>query len=485
MAPKSGYFDVAFALDGNVATVPDAIQPDGSVSYTAGFAILYSTPVASGGINFPRAQFNQLMLDITSGIQFLQQNGASNFITDAMTTDGSPFSYNLGATVMYDAGGGIKCWISTAAANTTVPGAGGAHWVPLTTSPIFIGGASTGSANAQAVTTDQGDFTNTAGNIITFKAGFSCTGAATLAPDSASAINLKVGTASGLRATMSGDIVSGVEYIGISDGTNIQILNPTALSQRQQLTTNTSFFVATTGNDSNPGTSGSPWLTIQHAFNYLLANIDLAGFTATIKVADGTYTGAISIGSPFTGGGMVQLTGNASTPANCILSTTSNDAISVSNYAIISIQGFKIQTTSSGVGLIALNGGQINVNGTMNYGACASAHMDARGNGSAILISADYTISGASPAHQVGNFSGLISGSNLTITITGTPAFSSEFASADLLGLVTVTGNTYSGAATGTRYSATGNGVINTAGGGATYLPGNGAGSTGTGGQYI
>jgi hypothetical protein len=41
-----------------------------------------------------------------------------------------------------------------------------------------------------------------------------------------------------------------------------------------------------------------------------------------------------------------------------------------------------------------------------------------------------------------------------------------------------------SGGATGKRYVAELNGVINTFGGGANYFPGNVAGTTATGGQY-
>ena len=106
---------------------------------------------------------------------------------------GTPYSYNLGATCVYDAGSGPEVWISTAANNTTTPGAMGANW-----------------------------------NLL------------------------------------------------ISSG-------------RQRLTTNTTFYVATTGNDSNAGTYSSPWLTLQHAVNVLMDSYDLAGFTATMSVATGTY----------------------------------------------------------------------------------------------------------------------------------------------------------------------------------------------------
>ena len=67
------------------------------------FPVSYSTPVSSGGYNFPRGAHNQILKDITAAIQFLQQNGASNFITSAMN-NGSSYPYNLGAVVMYNAG---------------------------------------------------------------------------------------------------------------------------------------------------------------------------------------------------------------------------------------------------------------------------------------------------------------------------------------------------------------------------------------------
>ncbi len=222
MCPVSGYFDTVFAVDGTVTSIPDAIQSNGSVSYNQGFGILYSTAVASGGLNFPRAQFNQLMNDITTAVQLIQQNGCSDFITTTMN-GGTPYSYNKGATVLY---GGIV-YISQVASNTTIPGAS-PDWQPLgaVASILFSGGTSTGSANTQAVTTAQGNFANTANNIITWTAGYSNTGAATLNPDSVGALPLKKASSSGVIALQSGDLVVGIQYIGISDGTNIQVINP-------------------------------------------------------------------------------------------------------------------------------------------------------------------------------------------------------------------------------------------------------------------
>jgi len=71
-----------------------------------------------------------------------------------------------------------------------------------------------------------------------------------------------------------------------------------------------------------------------------------------------------------------------------------------------------------------------------------------------------------------------------TVTLTGTPNIS-FFAQALLLGNLHVGTNTYTGSASGTRYQSSGNSVINTAGGGGSYFPGNSAGSTATGGLYL
>jgi hypothetical protein len=51
---------------------------------------------------------------------------------------------------------------------------------------------------------------------------------------------------------------------------------------------NSSFYVATTGNDSNPGTQAAPWRTIQHA-------ADTARAGSTVNVRGGTYEELVSI----------------------------------------------------------------------------------------------------------------------------------------------------------------------------------------------
>src|SRR4029077_19978877 len=52
--------------------------------------------------------------------------------------------------------------------------------------------------------------------------------------------------------------------------------------------TNTSYYVSTTGNDSNPGTQAAPWRTIQHA-------ADTARAGSTVNVRGGIYEELVSI----------------------------------------------------------------------------------------------------------------------------------------------------------------------------------------------
>src|SRR6185295_5191758 len=51
---------------------------------------------------------------------------------------------------------------------------------------------------------------------------------------------------------------------------------------------NSSFYVATTGNDSNPGTQSAPWRTVQHA-------ADTARAGSTVNVRGGIYEELVSI----------------------------------------------------------------------------------------------------------------------------------------------------------------------------------------------
>lgn len=254
---------------------------------------------------------------------------------------------------------------------------------------------------------------------------------------------------------------------------------------RTRLTANTTWYVATTGNNvTGDGTIGLPWQTIQFAIDYIYNNIDPASYTVTIQVADGTYTNTVLVVGYLPNIAGLVISGNITTPANCIISTSnSNGSVEVVS-GRLAIGGFKI-LNSAGPGVNASLQGNLSISGKMDFGACATAHILANDTGSEVQVSSNYTISGSSPYHFSASAGANITlTAPITITLTGTPSFSNQFAFSQKTGVLTAFNAAFSGAATGVRYTTTLNGVIDTGGGGANFFPGNAAGSTATGGQY-
>jgi len=265
---------------------------------------------------------------------------------------------------------------------------------------------------------------------------------------------------------------------------------PVTGGPREMLTANRTYYVRTDGNDSNTGlanTSGGAFLTIQKAVDTIYSALDLAGYTATVQVGAGTYTGNVTITGQAVGQKSrtsIRLTGDTTTPSNVVWSTTGSDCLDLFDGAMAAVGGFKMTASGAGTKLISLaRGSQILIDGAMEYGSAASWQLQSDGF-SYFQITANYTISGGAGAHMLASSGGTMLFTSLTVPLTGTPAFSTAFAAASYGGVITTAGMTYSGSATGPRYWAVGNGIINTNGGGATYFPGNSAGTTATGGQY-
>jgi hypothetical protein len=84
-----------------------------------------------------------------------------------------------------------------------------------------------------------------------------------------------------------GDVLNGFLSVGHdAAGNNIGV--------RTVLTEDTTFYVATTGNDSTgDGSSGNPWATLQHSNDVICQTLDLNGWNVLIQIADGTYQGFV------------------------------------------------------------------------------------------------------------------------------------------------------------------------------------------------
>ena len=251
---------------------------------------------------------------------------------------------------------------------------------------------------------------------------------------------------------------------------------------RERLSANRTYYVRTDGNDANTGlanTAGGALLTIQKAVDVACA-LDAGTFDVTVQVGSGTYTGAVVL-KACVGSGVFKLTGNTTTPANVVISTTSADAVSTGPGARWSIEGFKLQTTTSGYG-VQVAYGVVTISGKMEFGACASHHLLV--SNARLDINADYTINGAAQQHVRVLAAGYARSVGRTVTLSGTLAFTT-FASAARGGVFEASSSSYSGGTiTGKRYDVTLNGLIDTGGGGANYFPGNSAGATATQGLY-
>jgi hypothetical protein len=237
---------------------------------------------------------------------------------------------------------------------------------------------------------------------------------------------------------------------------------------------------------------------LQKAVN-VVSQFNLNGFSVTVNVAAGTYA-PVSLKS-ISGSGTVNFVGNNGSPATCLIrSTTGISTISGNNAgSAYSFSGFGVAVSGSsaldpGVGITVSGSGTVVSITNFSFGACIGGHLLA-GQGALINIGGTLAITGGSAGnanspggHMIVQGAGQIfslPGNQPTLALSGTPNFAGAFAFASYLGGIQVFYTSVTGSATGQRYSITSNAVINTNGGGASYFPGNSAGTTATGGQYI
>jgi Protein of unknown function (DUF2793) len=252
---------------------------------------------------------------------------------------------------------------------------------------------------------------------------------------------------------------------------------------REQLTAARTYFVATTGLDSNTGlAAGTPFLTLQKAID-TVAGLDIGAFDVTVQLADGTYSTGVLVRGPFLGSGVVTIKGNTASPQNVILSRAAADAVTV-RVGALRLEALTLQTSgASGSTIMAELGGLVVLGPGLRFGACINYHVLALTRAVVrIETGAAIAIVGGGASHLAAA-GGQIDASGNTWTLTGTPVFT-NFVLATSGGLVGLFNPVFSGAATGSRYFASINGMINTYTGNTALLPGSTAGAVATGGVY-
>jgi hypothetical protein len=253
---------------------------------------------------------------------------------------------------------------------------------------------------------------------------------------------------------------------------------------REKLTSNRTYYVRSDGNDANTGlvdSAAGAFLTIQTAINSY-QTLDCNGFNVFIYVGSGTYSTG-SIISYRLGSGNLYLIGDTTTPSNVLISVTGGNCINVTGHpsnSMVTIRGFKLSTTTSGMCLVVSNGSNVSY-GEIDFGSCAGYHITVNVN-AYLGCMANYTISGSALIHCNAQFFGEVYCTGVTVTLTGTPAWTYGFLYCLPISIMKFY-PTFVGSATGNKGSCYQNSVIDTNGTSGANLPGNSGPYSGTGGQ--
>lgn len=260
--------------------------------------------------------------------------------------------------------------------------------------------------------------------------------------------------------------------------------------QREQLTANRTYYVRTDGNDSNTGlsnSSGGAFATIQKAVN-VVAALDISIYTVTIQLGDGTYSAGATVTAPWTGTGTVILRGNQTTPSNVVISTTSGNPIVASGGARLTLRYLKMETSvgSNRSAISVSTGAVVTADAAIVFGATTFSCVDCRTGGVFVAPygQGNITITGGGLYAFYADLNSIISVRALTLTLTGTPAFSIAFFGCYSGAVGHADAWSITGSATGARRACLTAGGINTGGGGTSYFPGSSDGTVTSPGWY-
>jgi hypothetical protein len=289
----------------------------------------------------------------------------------------------------------------------------------------------------------------------------------------------------------------GAAETGATANSDITAGNPGGIEQpepheavRIRLSAAADFFISPTGSDEADGlTAATPWHTLQHAYDAVSQNYDLAGHPVTIRLADGTYAEEAGKDNVvFCDGrilgqvGPIRFVGNPAHPEKVIISATSNNIFEIiATWAYV--DGMTLMGTGSTVGLLSYFDARITFANVIFGPMGEGIHLSAAGG--IIIPFSDYKITGGAGYHMLSQTPGSrIDIDNKIISVSNAPHFSATFALSQNLAMISAHNNTFAGTpATGTRYIVRQNAIIQTSGD-ANYFPGDGEGAVATGGQY-
>ncbi|AZO54870.1 MULTISPECIES: hypothetical protein [unclassified Mesorhizobium] len=309
-----------------------------------------------------------------------------------------------------------------------------------------------------------------------------------------------VNAASMSNATIKGRASAGTGAPEDLTLSQVDALQVAAGKKRGVLTAARTFYVRTDGADTHDGltnAAGGAFLTVQKAID-VAASLDTSIYDVTIQIGAGTYDiGNVGlIAKSAVGAGSIIIVGNEASPSTVVLRTTGVFSGNVANLVsqnlstVYKLRGVRIESTGSGIsfGLLVVGSSRLEF---QNIDVGAGLYQQLRAaDGGVLIATGPYSVSGSSSAgglHWSAVGGAIIRVQSQTVTFAGTLSFGS-FASSTTGAIVFANGITFAGTAgsvTGTRYAVDANAVISINGAGATYFPGNAAGTVTNGGQYV
>lgn len=259
---------------------------------------------------------------------------------------------------------------------------------------------------------------------------------------------------------------------------------------RDILAANRDYYIAPTGSDVGSGSSASPWATLQHAYDWIQANLDLARYTVTVHVAAGTYARLMAFG-PIVG--QIQPSSLTFSGTGAVVSSANSCFTGVYG-AMFRAEGFKVTSSRSG---FVSDGASFIELGSVEFSYCNWAHMHAVAGGRISLCGATYQVTGGGPFAQLSEGGGKIyilesvcNFPNNGVTFAAdSNAEGGYFAYAGQGGLIDYTGTSFAGSSNtvvGKKFHVGSNGVISVNGNSLQCLPGLTPGDPlSTGGQYV
>lgn len=346
---------------------------------------------------------------------------------------------------------------------------------------VFAFATAGGTANAITASLSPAPPEYKTGMVVRLLIASNNTGAVTVNFNGLGAKDLKRRSGAALAAR---DLIAGAVFDCIYNGTEFRLMS-LASTEVQRVLPFSTIYVRTDGNDANDGSANDAahaFATINAALAAVSKQYILIGQAITVQLGNaGTYAGFSISGIP----GIITLRGNPSAPTDFYIAGSSSAGATCSvTGSTVSIDGLVINNTG-GNGHSFSASSAANVNLKRTYFSCAAttplAHIQADA-GSSVVVDTGCKFYGIAGYGWLAQYGGRITQAPVAVEIVGGPTFSGAFAAAvDGGGISVNPGASFTGSATGKRYSAERGGSINTNGAGAGYFPGSISGTALTG----